>query len=324
VKMSDDPWRGLSAGSIDARRVSGEGKHDFFWVTSPSSEPGLLLRLPNGIEEPASLPKLRNLEIAIRDINGGRALVVLLKDSDQRELFASLCRDVVNAAEVATATQDAVTRAVRRLLRWHHLLRGGRSDMLSVEEQRGLIGELHFLERLVTLIGPQAAIEAWRGPFGASKDFELDGLLVEVKARRGAAKPYVQISSEDQLADVAGTSLFLCVSPVDAVIKPEGLTLNDHVRRIEKIFIEADADSLVLWDEAIQASGFGPQDDYSDRCWKVGDTWDHRVEGDFPRIVPPLKAGVGGVRYSISLVACSPYRMQKDDLDRLISRGGRQ
>lgn len=324
MKMNEDPWQGLSAGSIDARRVSGAGKHDFFWITSTSSEPGLLLRLSTGVEEPASLPKLRNLDIGIRDIGAGRALVVLLKDPDQRELFASLCRDVVSAAEGATATRDAVTRAVRRLLRWHHLLRGGRSDMLSLEEQRGLIGELHFLERLVTLIGPRAAIEAWRGPFGASKDFELDGLLVEVKARRGAAKPYVQISSEDQLADVAGTSLFLCVSPVDAVVKPEGLSLDDHVRRIEKIFIEADTDSLVLWDEAIQASGFDPTDDYSERRWKIGDTWDHRVEADFPRIVPPLSAGVGGVRYSIALEACSAYRIQEGDLDRLISRGGPQ
>lgn len=324
MKMSDDPWHGLSVGSIDARRVSGEGKHDFFWITSTSCEPGLLLRLPAGLEEPASLPKLRNLDIAIRDVGGGRALVVLLKDPDQRELFASLCRDVVSAAEVAAVTRDAVTRAVRRLLRWHHLLRGGASDTLSLEEQRGLIGELHFLGRLVSLIGSRAAIEAWRGPFGSSKDFELDGLLVEVKARRGAAKPYVQISSEDQLADVAGSSLFLCVTPVDAVIKPEGLTLQDHVRETEKYFVEADTESLGLWDEAIQASGFNPDDDYSDRRWKVGETVDHRVEGEFPRIVPPLRAGVGAVRYSISLEACSPYRVEEAALDKLISGGGSQ
>jgi hypothetical protein len=267
------------------------------------------------------LPKLRNLDIAVRDIGGGRALVVLLKDPDQRELFASLCRDVVNAADAAAATQAALTRAIRRLLRWHHLLRGGQSDMLSLEEQRGLVGELHFLARLVALIGPRAAIEAWRGPFGASKDFELDGLLVEVKARRGAAKPYVQISSEDQLADVADTSLFLCVSAVDAVIKPEGMTLHDHVHETEKIFIEADTESLSLWDGAIEASGFDPEDDYSARRWKVGDTRDHRVDGDFPRIVPPLKLGVGGVRYSIWLEACSPYRLSEGELDGLISRG---
>jgi len=322
--MSDDPWQGLSGGSIDARRVSGEGRHDFFWITSTTSEPGLLLRLPVGVDEPASLPRLRNLDIAVRDVGGGRALVVLLKDPDQRELFASLCRDVVSAAEVATAAQDGVARAVRRLLRWHHLLRGGGSDSLSLEEQRGLIGELHFLGRLVSLIGPRAAIEAWRGPFGSSKDFELDDLLIEVKARRGAAKPYVQISSEDQLADVTGTSLFLCVTAVDAVIKPEGLTLEDHVRHIEKVFIDADTESLALWDQAIQATGFDPEDDYSDRRWKVGETMDHRVDGEFPRIVPPLKSGVGGVRYSISLETCSPYRLERGALDQLISGGGSQ
>jgi hypothetical protein len=138
--INDDPWRGLSAGSIDARRVSGEGRHDFFWIMSGLREPGLLLRLPAGVEEPKPLPKLRNLEIAIRDVEGSRALIILLKDQEQRELFAGLCNDVLRAAEAASAVEEALARAVRRLMRWHHLLRGGRGDQLSIEEQRGLLG----------------------------------------------------------------------------------------------------------------------------------------------------------------------------------------
>jgi hypothetical protein len=324
MKMSDDPWHGLSAGSIDARRVSGEARHDFFWVTSGLNEPGLLLRLPPGTQEPPALPKLRNLEIGIRDVSGGRALVIFLRDQEQRELFVTLCLDVVSAAEGAADIQDALGRAVRRLLRWHHLLRGGGSDLLSLDEQRGLMGELHFLERLAGLIGPRAAIEAWRGPTGAPKDFELDGVLVEVKARRGAAKPHVQISSEDQLSDVPEARLFLCVSAVDAAIKPDGLTLNDHVRRVEKIFSESDTESCQLWEDAIGAAGFDHDDDYSGRRWKVGTTIDHEVQGQFPRITRPLKAGVSSVRYAISVDACADYRLQDGALDQLIVERGQQ
>jgi hypothetical protein len=323
MTTSEDPWHGLSAGSIDARRVSREGRHDFFWALSGLSEPGLVLRLTTGADEPRPLPRLRNLDIAFRDVEGGRALVILLKDGEQRELFAGLCEDIVRASEAASENQDALVRAIRRTTRWHHLLRGGRADLLSLDEQRGLLGELQFLMRLVGLIGPRAAIEAWRGPAGASKDFELDCILVEVKARRGAARPHVQISSEDQLSDVPGTRLFLVVSAIDAAIKPNGLTLTDHVRAVERIFAEADTESFRLWDEAIHASGFDQDDDYSDRRWNLGLTLDHEVEGDFPRIVTPLMPGVASVRYSISLDACAGHRLEDGELDQLITEGVR-
>ena len=324
MKVTDDPWHGLSPGSIDARRVSHEGKQDFFWIMSGLGEPGLLLRLATGTEEPKPLPKLRNLDIAIRDVEHGRALIILLKDGEQRELFAGLCEDIVSAAEAASDNQDALVRAVRRMMRWHHLLRGGRGDLLSLDEQRGLLGELQFLRRLVDLIGPRAAIEAWRGPAGASKDFELAGILVEVKARRGAARPYVQISSEDQLSDVPGARLFLVVSAVDAAIKPSGLTLTDHVRAAEKIFLDADTESFVLWDEAIHAAGFDHDDDYSERRWNIGPTTDYEVEGEFPRLVTPLRPGVSSVRYSMSLDACADHRFEDGKLDKLITEGSRQ
>jgi hypothetical protein len=149
-------------------------------------------------------------------------------------------------------------------------------------------------------------------------------VLVEVKARRGAAKPNIGISSEDQLSDVPGSRLFLCVSPVDAVIIPNGLTLNDHVVAMEKIFSEADTESFLLWDAAIEASGFDREDDYSERRWTLGQTLDHEVHGDFPRIVTPLPPGVSSVRYAVSLDACSEYRMQEGELDELISQRGRQ
>jgi hypothetical protein len=173
-------------------------------------------------------------------------------------------------------------------------------------------------------VGPRAAIEAWRGPAGASKDFELDGVLVEVKARRGAAKPHVQISSEDQLSDVPGNRLFLVVSAVDAVIKPNGQTLIDHVRAMEKIFAEADTESFRLWEEAIHASGFDFDDDYSDRRWNLGPTIDHEVEGEFPRIVTPLLPGVTSVRYSVSLDACGRYRLEDGKLDLIMTEGSRR
>lgn len=315
----DDPWEGLGSVGIDARRVNPAGPHDFFWIVSGKDEPGLLLRLLAGTAEIKPLPKLRSLELAYRNVAGRNSLVLLLKDEEQRELFGSLCRDIVQAGEHGSDNRDALNRAIRRTMRWHHLLRGGKSGLLSLEEQRGLLGELQFLLHLIDLIGPRAAIEAWKGPLGSSKDFELDGCLVEVKARRGAAKPFVQISSEEQLSDVDGCRLFLVVSAIDAVVKPNGLTLTDYVSEIEKLYAVLDPEAYSLWEEAIVSTGFDFEDDYSDRRWNIGNSLHFEVVEGFPRVANPPPSGVSSVRYSISLDACSGFAIEADVLDHLVA-----
>lgn len=310
-----DPWAGLVAGNVDARRVNPEARQDFFWVVSGKAEPGLLLQVPPDMPAPASLPKMRNLDLAFRNVGGSRSVVLILKDGEQRELFRSLCLDIVSAAEVASDSAEAVQRMVRRTMRWHHLLRGGRSDLLSTEEQRGLVGELWFLRHLIDVIGSFAAIEAWKGPAGGAKDFEIDRCLVEVKARRGAAKPYVQISSEDQLSDVEGCRLFLAVAAVDAAIKPQGQSLNDLVLELERNFSGAEPEAHHLWELAVAEAGFDFEHDYSDRRWTVGKALMFEVMEGFPRIVPPLCPGVSRVRYSIALEACAPFAIDPALID---------
>ena len=318
MTRNEDPWEGLGSGGVDARRVNPASPYDFFWVVSGKDEPGLLLRLSADTAEIKPLPKLRSLDLAYRNVAGHKSLVLLLRDEEQRELFANLCKDIVKAGELGTDNRDALNRAIRRTMHWHHLLRGGKSGLLSLEEQRGLLGELQFLLHLIDLIGPRAAIEAWKGPFGASKDFELDGCLVEVKARRGAAKPFVQISSEDQLSDIDGCRLFLVVSAIDAVVKPNGLTLTDYVTEVEKLYAVADPEAYSLWEEAIMSTGFDFEDDYADRRWNIGKSLHFEVVDGFPRIANPPPLGVSAVRYSISLDACSNFSVEPDLVSRLI------
>lgn len=287
--MTDNPWQGLNPRGIDARRIDSGGQQDFFWVVSGKSEVGLLLRLADHTDEVRPLPRMRNLDLGYCEIAGKRSFVILLRDTEQKEPFTSLCYDIVCAGKTATDNGDALRRVIRRTMRWHHLLRGGRLGKLSIEEQRGLMGELWFLGHLIDLIGPRAAIETWKGPSGSSKDFELDGCLVEVKARRGASKPHVQISSEDQLADVSGCRLFLLISLIDAVVKPHGHTLTDHFRELDRLFSVAEPGVYDLWEETIAKTGFDFGDDYSDRHWVIGKSQFHEVKEGFPRLTPPFR-----------------------------------
>lgn len=317
----DDPWSGLTPGAIDARRVDSANKHDIFWIVTDQKEPGLLLRLYPDTEERVPLPRLQHLNLAYRSLGPVRALTISLKDGEQRGLFATLCRDIAAAAAEASDNQGALQRTLRRTLRWHHLLRGGRSDLLSLEEQRGLVGELTFLRQLIQLLGPRAAIEAWKGPFGSAKDFELSHCLVEVKARRGAARPFVSISSEEQLADVAGMRLFLLVMQVDAAVVPSGLTLTDVARELNDVFAASSTDAYGMWEEALAATGFDFEHDYSERRWTITNPLPFEVVTGFPRIASPLMQGISSVRYSLFLEACSPYALNEAALSAIVKEG---
>ena len=307
--MPHDPWERLRPG--DARRVESDGRYDFFWIALESGMPGLMFRLPTMPKATPKLPKLRNLFTAFRPAPGGWAFVMGLKDSSQSEIFETLCRDVVAAGEAGGDRDDSLSRAVQRTLRWHYLLRGGRLDGLSVEEQRGLVAELAFVRELVRGFGPETAIEAWTGPNGSAKDFELIGSCIEVKARRVAAKPQILISSEDQLADVEGSSLFLRVVNVSSAVIPEGHSLHDHVRMTADLF-EKGGGRFEKWEEALYSTGYDPDNDYDGRRWELGAVTNYSITHGFPQISSPLPAGVKNVKYSLSLDACAPFELEAD------------
>lgn len=306
------PWYGLGFG--EARRVDKRGRHDFFWAVVENDSVALALVLPTDVEKVFPLPKIKSLDIGYRKLGARDSLLVVLRDKEQIGIFASLCLDIAEAGEQGETSADALDRTLRRTLRWHHLLRGGSSGCLSVEEQRGLIGELQFLQLLCSEIGAAAAVESWRGPEDSAKDFELHGMCVEVKARRGAAKPQVQISSADQLADVAGADVFMLVQDVESAVKPEGMTLTDHVQVVEDIFQTANMAAYGTWERLLMMTGFDWLHDYNDRRWVVGSRVVFRVFGEFPRMPTPIPTGVLNVKYVISLDACSAFTVDDDEL----------
>ena len=301
--MSSDPWKDLAEGNM--RRVDAQGKHDFFWATVENKTPALLMGLAPATQTASDLPAFKNINVQFRTVNG-RALVISLLDNAHREIFETLCRDIVEAAESAPDQTAALDRVIRRTRRWHFLLKGGSSLGLSKEEQRGLVGELAFLREIATDVSPETAIEGWTGPDGAAKDFEFPAACIEVKARRGAAKPHVRISSEDQLSDVTGRQLFLRVYDVDSAVIPEGDNLHGHVENTVALF-EDYPDCLNILEERLEGVGYERGHDYEKRRWIVGTCQTFTVADGFPRITPPLNSGVHNVTYAIDLAECAPF-----------------
>lgn len=326
--MTEDPWRDLAPSPkpnlLSARRVDADLPYAFFWARGSDRRCLLLLQHSTSALDGRLLPKLNGIEVTLApgDDEGLAILALRLQDSSQREIFHRLCLDIVSSAGAAKSEAEAVAATLARTWRWHHLLRGGRDGRLTPEEQKGLLGELSLLRRLLGSLSPLDALQAWGGPLGAPKDFEVGQVAIEAKSRRGAATPYIAVSSEHQL-DASGVGLLLLFvqefnhAPSDS---PGGESLAEVASDLRSSIEDIDPGACTLFESLLSSAGFRWEDDYSDSKWLRGRELLFRVGPGFPSITPlSCPAGVLNVRYSISLLACEPFQLPADSLADLIA-----
>lgn len=321
--MPRDPWSSIarppSESAITALRVDEHHPWDFFWGKDSDGKCLLVFRHTSLSNALPRTPQLRELEV--KHLPRGNVnqdtLMIRLVDADLRDVFLTLCEDVVAATLHAANEVDAFEIALRRTWRWHHLLRGGSDARLSSEEQKGLIGELLVLERyLLPTLTAIDAVDSWIGPRDAPKDFQVGTLCIEAKARRGSATAEISISSENQLDTSGIDRLFLHV--VNLAKAPEeggGFSISDIATRIRDAIRKRDPLAADSFDDRLEAAGLNLAHDYSDSLWLEGESWAYRVHEDFPRIeASTLSSGVSRVRYSISLNDCESHRCDAAEL----------
>ena len=196
-----------------------------------------------------------------------------------------------------------------RTWRWHFLLRGGQKG-LSLEQQKGLVGEILTLRDVfLPKLGALASVEAWCGPLGAAQDFRWQGFAVECKASRDAGLAHVVIASERQL-DAEQHRLFLRILDIrKADAGAEGsLTLRDLVESIVRQIEPFGQAALDLFLGRVEAAGFRVDEDEPQQSWTAASAIMVAVTEEFPRITPPrLPAGIFHVGYSLAVSACQPF-----------------
>ena len=327
--MRDSPWRAIDAptdtATVSARRVDASLPWDFFWARASDRRVMLTLRHAASSSPSDGLPRLRDLEVSLSEVDefGTRMLGLKLRDPAQQDIFRTLCLDIVGAAAAATSELEAVNTAIRRTWRWHHLLRGGRSGLLSAVEQKGLIGELLVLERvLLPRLPASVALAAWMGPLDSPKDFEVGRLAIEAKVRRGSARPYVGISSEHQLDTEGVDALFLHVVELSAApeSQADSFSLSDLAARVRERILANDPNAVGTFDGLLNAAGLRDEDNYDDSNWMVGRTRAFAVNADFPRITAADTApGLDRVRYAVELSHCEHFEVTESELDNAIA-----
>lgn len=235
-------------------------------------------------------------------------LSLTLQDRRFEEVFLRLADDMHARTASAPSEAVAIDRVTRVIDEWHRLLSRRPAGVLTMEELRGLVGELWLVLNWFTRDRSlEAALEGWLGPLGLPQDFwyEQDGYH-EAKCI-GPSTTTVRISSAEQLDPPDMQLLVLRVATTDET-QPGALNLPNLVRRVHDALTETGASEQPLRDRLEHLNVDLAESFYHDTWFVVATIHLHTVNEQFPSIrSSALPDGIEGVRYQIDLDAMQHF-----------------
>jgi putative PD-(D/E)XK family protein DUF4420 len=237
---------------------------------------------------------------SVPDVSGP-LLVLSLEESTRRDLFLTICADVVAAAALANR-REAHHQFLARLDAWRQFLRD-RRDGMSRSETIGLIGELLVLERLLTT--NSQGLSSWQSPVDGLHDFLSNGHALEVKTGLGPSST-ITISRLDQL-DIAGLRRLdlLCVRLVEAL---DGRSLGDIIGAVSEAL--PDDSNRRTFENALLRIGLLPADNFarSGPRIQLRDIQAYTVTEGFPRLIrSALPVAIAEATYALEIRAISTF-----------------
>lgn len=198
-------------------------------------------------------------------------------------IFYHICEDLVLNISLEEDEALALKKIKTRFDLWKTVLNTSTSKEMSLEEIKGLFGELYFLNTFMyDEYGIEKAIKSWTGPDGYPKDFSLDNTWYEVKTT-SINSNYIKISSLGQLDSDNDGNL--------VVIRLENMSdeYNDGLSSIDDIIndINDKIDSFDLKDllmKKITEKGYSLQNSNCSYRFRFVSKNIYFVNDDFPRI----------------------------------------
>ncbi|SFU82818.1 PD-(D/E)XK motif protein [Pontibacter akesuensis] len=240
-------------------------------------------------------------------------LLILLLEPTLKEIFSTLCEDLIASISGIKDERRLVRGLVSRLEKWVSLFIKAKSPGLSQEAQLGLYGELYFLRKwLLQSNEREKCLKAWVGVEKAVRDFQFGDWALEVKASHGNNHQKIHISSERQLDTSNLRNLYLFHLSLD-VRQESGETLNSIVDSIVEILTE----DYVLWSlfqiKLVEAGYIAQhREQYTKKGYYTRNEAFYEVKDAFPRIEEKdLREGVGDVKYTIISSDCSFYSVDE-------------
>lgn len=220
-------------------------------------------------------------------------------------VFADVSAAMMQRVRAGSSPVDACASTLDD---FRSLLADPPSDV-TIQEVRGLVGELLMLLRMLRLDG--RAWQLWRGPLMERHDFRAGRLALEVKASARVTDLSIKISSMDQFLAPAEGSLHLAHYQLEQStggdlsvrgLTGEALSLASDARKVRSCLaaIGCSDPEAPLWNRA---------------SFRLEGEHHYAVDENFPKIVPSsfltgtVPTGVTGVSYAIDLAMAKSSRL---------------
>ncbi len=262
-------WSGLIENPVTSGfrslRISADCICELYLGVSSEGKRCLILALPGNKRIDFKGVQKENLSIEyFGEIN---LIVLQLTDIDFSDLFDDLVLSMYHGIKSITQVDEYSNHFIQAFYRWSEFFEDKKSDLLSEEVIKGIMGELLVLKLLITNTNKAEInflLKAWTGLYDRGNDFELENINIEVKTKSPSGID-VRISSEFQLEVSPGKGLELFVVSLlsDFTV---GIHIRDLILEIKNLVQESSGDNTILWkalsQKNITAKSVGQYDIY--------------------------------------------------------------
>lgn len=242
-------------------------------------------------------------------------LYIYLLDNELKDVFSLFIQNILEDIESNITENEAIATTLNVVSKWKKLFDKINFNGLSLEQQKGLIGELLFLNYLLNDEKTSAnAVNAWTGAEMEfqTKDFTLGAVGIEIKFT-SSKQPRIKVSNERQLDAENLSDLFLVLYSTEAV-KDNGFSLNSLVAQTRQII--STEEERNVFNAKLQLYGYFDEDsEYYGRMYSLKKTFGFVINSDFPKIVKnQLPLGIYDTSYSIEISAVENYIIELDNM----------
>jgi len=266
-----------------------------------------------------NLPRFRGLEISLTGTSIGQYrneefLKFTQSIPNTDNIFESVISDICDKIIQIQNKRNLNAVLMKVVNEWKIFFEKQENEILSVAAQKGLIGELYFLrDYLFQKYSFAESVFYWTGSDRTNHDFQIMNNAVEVKTTSGKQHKKFIISSEKQLDNTGLEHLYLSLFSVNLHSSMQERTLP---ALICEIYTQIQNDPIASFQFQIKLAKYGYNEVLAEKYsigFSILEMKFFAVAEGFPRLLQRnLPDGVGDLKYSVVVAACTPF--EKTDI----------
>ena len=313
-------WPKLSDNTVTSGfrslRITSNCVCELFMGVNKENKRCLILALPE--DKHLNFKGIKKENLSIEYFSKKNLIVLQLIGNDYYDLFDDLILSLYHGIKDISQVNEYSNYFIEAFYRWSEFFEDKKSDLLSEEAIKGMIGELIILKYLIT--DPNRSdinfiLHSWKGPYDKGNDFELEKKNLEVKTKSVSGID-IKISSEFQLELSVGKGLELIVVSLASDFA-NGINIREIIFDIKKLVQESSGESSILWkalsQKNITVKNVSQYDKYKFK--PINKITYNCVSDDFPKLIRSnIPDEISNLNYNLRTNLLTPFIIEQIDL----------